>query len=631
MLGKLKRLLIGDPIPTSGESHHRLPIPVGMAVFASDALSSTAYATEEILIALTGSVFAVQAGLLSLPVALAIALLLAIVVISYRQVIEAYPNGGGTYRVSKARLGTSAGLVAGAALLIDYVLTAAVSVSAGISAVMSTGLITQQLRVPLAIGAIFLIMLVNLRGVKETGKAFILPTYIFIISIFWMIGQGLYQCLFLGQAPGVFYDFTQLSTHGLAALMPSGTAGAGLTDNTMALTMVLVLLKAFSHGCAALTGIEAVSDGAKAFKEPTAKNANRTLLLLGVLLTAMFLGVSFLAYAFHITPLAHETVVSQIAHRVFGNGNVMYFIVQFATLTILTLGANTSFSDFPRLSSFLAQDGFLPRQLINQGDRLVFSNGIIILSMLSMLLIFIYHGDPHDMIPLYSVGVFIAFTLSQSSMVVYHWQERQTGWQKKLVINGLGALATGLVMLLLAIEKFTEGAWIVLVALVLVVIFFRTISNHYKSVGKQLALPVTGYCPIPIEHTVLVLVSSLNRGTIPALEYAKTISDKVEAVHVELKPEATERLRKAWAEWGCGTQLTVLPSPYRSLSEPLIKYIDEVEARYEHDLVTIIVPEFVTKKTWHNLLHNQTALLIKTLLRFKRGKVVTTVRYYLEE
>jgi amino acid transporter len=623
MYQKLKRALIGEPLASHRESHQRLSIPVGLSVFASDALSSTAYASEEILIALTASVFAAQAGLFSLPVALGIILLLAIVVLSYRQVVRAYPQGGGTYNVSKARLGRAAGLVAGSALLIDYVLTAAVSTSAGVSAILSTGVFPPILRVPFTLAAIFFIMLVNLRGVKETGRTFVVPVYIFIFSIVATLLAGAWQ---------LFFGNHQIAFHALLSQAPQWQQQAAQASGTgWQLGLLLVYLKAFSHGCAALTGVEAVSDGVKAFREPAALNANRTLVVMAVLLGTMFLGITFLAFGFQVHPDPHETVVSQIARAAFGGSHWMYYVVQISTFAILILGANTAFADFPRLANILAQDGYLPRQLINLGDRLVFSNGVIILSILAMLLTIIYQADTHALIPLYAVGVFIAFTLSQTSMVVYHWQEREPNWWKGLLINGLGAITTGLIMLLLAVEKFTEGAWLVLIAIPAVIQIFRIIKRHYNAIGKQLALPEAGYCPTPVEHTVLVLVSSLNKGTIPALEYAKTISSNVEAVHVELKAEATERLRKAWDEWGCGIPLTILKSPFRSLTEPLLDYIAQVENRYEHDLVTIIVPEFVTKKAWHNLLHNQSSFLIKALLRLRRGKVVTTIRYYLEE
>jgi amino acid transporter len=614
---RLKRLFIGQPIASHHESHERLSIWTGIAIFASDALSSTAYATEEILLAFAGAgALAVHGGFLSLPVAIAIIALLILVVVSYRQVIETYPQGGGTYNVSKARLGTGAGLVAGASLMIDYVLTAAVSISAGVSALTSAGVIPDYTRVSVAISLIAIITWINLRGVKESGRFFMVPIYSFIVCMAALVGTAIFKVL-TGQTPEVANHFAaETNTIDWASPM-----------------VVFWLLKAFSHGCSALTGIEAVSNGVKAFKEPTWVNANKTLVVLAILLAVLFGGVTFSCFVFNITPAeGGETVLSQLGRAVFGGESWVYYALQLTTTGILVLGANTAFAGFPSLCNILAQDGFLPRQMLGMGDRLVFTNGIIFLCLVSMALVFFFKADPHHMIPLYAVGVFLSFTLSQASMVVFHWQERKSKtWPQQMAINGLGTLTTGVVTVLLAVEKFTEGAWIVLVAIPVIMLLFVKINNHYKDIGRQLALPQTGaHCPLSIEHTVLVLVSSLNRGTIPALEYAKTISERVEAVHVELNTDSTRRLRDAWDDWGCNVPLTILKSPYRAISGPLLDYIDEVEDRYEHDLVTIIVPEFVTRKWWHNMLHNQTSLMIKTLLRFRRGKVVTTVRYYLD-
>jgi amino acid transporter len=622
MWSRLKRLIVGNPLASHRERHERLSIPIGLAVFASDALSSTAYATEEILLALVGNHFAGQAGLLSIPVAVAIVALMTIVVLSYRQVIIAHPTGGGSYEVAKEKLGVIPSQIAGSALLIDYVLTVAVSVSAGVAAITSTGVISGEHRVSVAILLVMFIMFLNLRGVKESGKAFAVPAYIFIASMVALLIKGFYA-YFTGDIPSF-----PLMAH---ELQQTTQASAGFP--AMDWIMGLALMNAFSHGCAALTGVEAVSNGIQAFKEPAEYNASKTMIWMGVILGTLFLGVTFLAYVFHIIPdpAGHETVISRVTAAVFGKGSFLYWTIQIVTMIILVLAANTSFSGFPRLGSILAQDGYLPRQLLNLGDRLVYSNGIIILGFLSVILIMLFHAETHAMIPLYAVGVFLSFTLAQSGMVVHHLQHKEKDWRNSLAINLVGSVTTGFVTLLLIYEKFWEGAWMVLLAMPIIIWIFREIHEHYRSVGKQLSLPPDGYCPLAIEHTVLVLVSSLNRGTIPALEYAKTISDRVEAVHVELNPAATERLQRAWDEWGCGITLTVLKSPYRSISEPLLEYIDEVEDRYEHDLVTIIVPEFVTKKGWHNLLHNQTSIMIKALLRYRTGKVVTTVRYHLDE
>ncbi|MGE0200217.1 MAG: APC family permease [Candidatus Melainabacteria bacterium] len=638
MFGKFKRWLVGTPLESSREQHERLSIPIGLAVFASDALSSTAYATEEILIAFMPTVYALQANLLSLPVALSIITLMAIVVMSYRQVIRTYPEGGGTYEVSKEKLGVLPSQIAGAALLIDYVLTVAVSVSAGVAAISSTGLLPEHMRVFTAVLLVSLIMVVNLRGVQESGRVLAFPAYIFIGSMILLVGTGLVQVV-LGHVP----------PH--AVVIPAGTPDA--MNDLFTLSLFMVMMKAFSHGCAALTGIEAIADGVKAFKEPADVNANKTLVLMGCILAAIFIGITTLAFAYGVTPQAHghETIVSQVARAVFGGGSPLYYLIQGITTLILVLAANTSFSGFPRLATILASDGFLPRQLMSLGDRLVFSNGIIILGVLSILLIWEYNADTHALIPLYAIGVFLSFTLSQAGMVKHHLDENSP--KRELFINALGAVVTGVVTVILALEKFTEGAWIVLLAIPILITMFRRIQAHYVSVGKQLALPAQpipidevhindelemvdqaapdGYCPTAMDHHVVVLVSSLHRGTIPALVYGKTIGDQVEALHIELNTRATESLKQQWERWSCGIPLVVLKSPYRSLNQPIIDYVTEMTERTDRNIVTVIVPEFVTKQSWHNLLHNQTSILIKALLRNKPGIVVTTVRYHLEE
>jgi amino acid transporter len=630
VLEKIKRLLVGNPLESKRERHERLPIPLALAVFASDALSSTAYATEEILLALILSGFALQANALSLPVAIAILLLITVVVISYRQVIRAYPEGGGAYIVSRENLGELASLIAGGALLIDYVLTVAVSLSGGVAAITSfrmadnTSLVSQEYSVPLALLFLIIMILVNLRGVRESGKVLAVPAYLFLLAMFALIGYGMFR-IFTGDVPAS----VQMD-------MAAGKSGAA-DINWMDMAVVMVMLKAFSHGCSALTGIEAISNGVKAFKSPVDMNANRTMAIMGGLLGIIFTGVTYVAYAFHVQPgVDHEThavtqtAISLVNAAVFGEGSIMYTVVQILTMVILILAANTSFAGFPRLANLLADDGYLPRQLMSLGDRLVFSNGIMILGVTSAILIAAFNANTHYLMPLYAVGVFLSFTLAQTGMFLHHLKHKGKDWQVGAYICGFGALVTGFVTVLLTVEKFMEGAGIVVIAIPALIYVFMSIKNHYKTIAKELTLGESVYCPLPIEHTVLVLVSSLNKGTIPALEYARTISDRVEAVHVELNPIATERLKKSWDEWGCGVTLTILKSPYRSITEPILQYVEEVESRYDHDLVTIIIPEFVTKKFWHNILHNQTSFLIKALLRMKTGKVVTTVRYYLQ-
>jgi amino acid transporter len=618
-LSSIKRFLIGEPLRTKFAKHQKVNVPMGLAIFAADALSSSAYATDEVLIALNVMLPGVAASAviqqLAMPVAVAIVWLILLVVISYQQVIRAYPSGGGSYIVSRSNLGEGLSLVAGSALLIDYVLTVSVSICAGVGAMVSAGWIPHELQVPVAVGADVLILGMNLRGLKESASVFLLPSFLFIGAMAFLLISALYQ----------------MFTGSLHILHPEPVAQQVAGSGLGLFLACKLFFNGFSHGCAGLTGIEAVSNGVNAFKEPASKNANVTMMWMGTILAAIFIGMTYFAVKIGVVPIEGKNVVSQLATAVFVGQPILFNIVMFAVMLILILAANTAYSDFPRVSSFLADDGFLPRQLMSIGDRLVFSNGIIMLGIISMLLIIFFKGDTHALIPLYSVGVFICFTLTQLGLVRHHLREREKGWQLGMLINGMGAVITGMVLVVLAVEKFLEGAWLVFIAIPLLIYMFKCIKNHYKSVGRQLALPEATHCPVKVEHTVLVLVASLNRGTIAALEYAKSISERVEAVHVELKPEATQRLRHIWDDWGCGLPLTILKSPYRTLVNPLMDYIDEVEGRYDHDLVTIVIPEFVTKKMWHNILHNQTAFYLKAILSRKKGKVVTTVRYHLEE
>lgn len=617
MLGRLKTLVIGRPLTNEQAEDEKLNVPLGLAVFSADALSSTAYATDEILLALGATTFVAQAGQISIPVALAILALIALVVISYRQIIRAYPDGGGAYIVARSNLGVFPSHVAAAALLIDYVLTVAVSISAGILALTSTDYINKDYTTACCIGCAVLIMTVNLRGVKESGIAFAVPAYTFLTSMGALILTGLYKIHVM---------------HDPAAWVAAPTTPHPDLPSFRNGLYCLAFLKAFSHGCSGLTGIEAVSNGVKAFKAPASKRANQTMILMGCLLSGIFLGITYVAYAYGVKYDADHNVLSQVSTAVFGKNTWLYWTVQLSTMIMLVLAANTAFADFPRVANLLADDGFLPRQLKNIGDRLVFNNGILILGFFSIALIALYRGDTTSLIPLYSVGVFISFSLSQFGMVKHHLRDREPGWQSGMVINAIGALVTAVVTVLLAVEKFTEGAWIVIVAMPIIIYFFRSVKRHYLSVGKQLALDADFHFPVPQNHKVLVLVSALGRGTVPALEYARAMSREAEAIHVELNPEAADRLRRNWDKWGAGIPLVILPSPYRSITEPLLEYLDKFDREHGADAwVTIVIPEFVTKKFWHNFLHNQSALLLSTLLRFRRGKIVTTVRFYLDE
>jgi len=603
-LYRLKRLFVGTPLPTAQQRHERLGKATALAVFASDALSSVAYATEEILLVL---ILAGSAALsYSLPIAIAIAILIAIVVSSYRQTIRAYPQGGGAYIVSKDNLGTFAGLVAGAALLIDYVLTVAVSVAAGVAAVTSAVPVLFRHRVWLCVAAVVLVALANLRGIRESGELVAAPTYLFIGTLGALLVYGGLGAIFnfLPEAPYVQH--------------PPGLEGIGL----------FLILRAFSSGCTALTGVEAVSDGVPAFRPPEAHNARIVLTWLGAILITLFLGITVLAYDFGISPRPEETVVSQLARHVFGT-SPLYYLTQAGTALILLLAANTSFADFPRLSFFLARDRFIPRQFATQGDRLVFSNGIVILASLATVLLVAFRGDTHALIPLYAVGVFLSFTLSQASMVRRWLRLREEGWWWRTWLNGLGAVVTGLVMLTIAATKFTHGAWIVVLLIPMLVVAFLTVHRHYEEVAAQLSLE--GFePPPPMTNTVLVLVGDIHRGVIKAIQYAKSLSPAAKAVFVETDPERTRKLEEKWGKWGMGVPLIVLTSPYRSLLGPLLEYIDHLQKGDENHVVTIVLPEFIPARWWQLGLHNQTALLIKGAMLFRKNVIVTDVPYHLK-
>jgi amino acid transporter len=605
-LALVKRVLIGPPMPLAQAHHERLRKRVALAVFSSDALSSVAYATEEILLIL---VLAGTAALhLSVPISLAITALLAIVAISYQQTIHAYPSGGGSYIVARANLGAVAGLVAAAALLVDYVLTVSVSVAAGVAAVTSAFPQVAPHKVALGVGCVTAIAFANIRGVRESGRIFAVPTYFFIVSFGFMIAEGL----------------VRLATGSLPRTPPPALPSAET------LTWFLIL-RAFSSGCTAMTGTEAISNGIPAFRPPESRNAAITLGWMAVILGTFFVGLTVLAARLGIVPVAEETVVSQIARRLHGTG-LFYYAIQAATALILVLAANTSFADFPRLSSLLARDRFVPRQFATLGERLVFSNGILVLGAMAALLLVIFGGETHALIPLYAVGVFISFTLSQSGMVRHWWKERVAGWRHKIAINGLGALTTGVVTVVIAATKFKHGAWIVVLVIPVLVGTFLAMRRHYEDVAEQLSLEgLPG--PPELRHTVLVVVGDLHRGVVRAVQYAKTLaapSVAVRAVFVETDPAKTHKLEEKWARWGLGVPLVILNSPYRSLLRPLVEYLDALQSLGDDHIVTVVIPEFLPSRWWQHILHNQTALLIKGALLFRKNTVVADVPYRLK-
>ncbi|MHB0874640.1 MAG: APC family permease [Anaerolineae bacterium] len=617
MLSGIRQFVLGSPLPTAAEALERLTKVKALAVFSSDALSSVAYATEEILLVLvlagTGALY------LSLPIAAVIVTLLAIVAASYYQTVHGYPSGGGAYIVAHENLGVWPGLVAGGALLIDYVLTVAVSITAGVTAITSAFPEVLPLRTVLCLLAIALVAWGNLRGVRESGSIFAIPTYAFVGIMLALIGIGI----------------VRVATGNLVA-PPLHTLE--LPAATQAITLFLVL-RAFSSGCAALTGVEAISNGIPAFEKPESDNAGKTLIAMAVLLGTMFIGITVLARYLHITPVGHESVISQIGRLVFGQGP-LYLVLQGATALILVLAANTSFADFPRLSAILARDRYMPRQFMNRGDRLVFANGIIFLALIASLLVIIFQGDTHRLIPLYAVGVFLSFTLSQSGMV-RHWKKvRGDNWRLKAAVNTLGACATGVVLVVLVASKFAAGAWIVTLLIPVVVFSFHAVKQHYTSLAQQLSL--RGQTPEPWtnvathkRHKVVVPIAGVHRGTLPALHFARTMSADVTAVLVDVDPRDTELVRERWKEWGHEVPLVVLESPYRSTINPLLKYLDEVDARDpERGAAVVVLPEFVPARWWQHLLHNQTAVLLKTLLHYRTGeahrdRVIIDVPYHL--
>ncbi|HEX5050396.1 MAG TPA: APC family permease [Planctomycetota bacterium] len=601
-LALLKRALLGRPLSTARAADERHGRLTGLAVFSSDALSSVAYATEEILrtLVLAGA----PATRMVLPIAIVIGALLLIVVFSYRQTIQAYPAGGGAYVVAKENLGVRYGLVAAGALLTDYVLTVAVSVSAGVLALTSAVPALHGWRVELALACLAVLTIGNLRGVRESGRWFAVPTFFFIVSMLVLIAVGLF---------------------GAATAPAAGTPSLPATGSGVALFLVL---RAFANGCTAMTGVEAVANGVPEFRAPAARNANSTLVALAALAVTMFLGVSLLAAYHRVLPDTDETVVSQVARAVFGGRSVPYYCLQAATMAILVLAANTAFAGFPRLASILAHDRYVPRQFSNQGDRLAFSNGILALSLLAGSLIVAFDGDPHALIPLYMVGVFVAFTLSQFGMVRQRLRVRTGAWRATVLVSGTGGALTATVLVVVGVTKFAEGAWISLALIPVLVFAFLAVRRHYDSAIAELALEGTA-TPPSRRNTVIIPVNGVHRAVVEAMHYARSLSPDVRAVFVDVDEEATAVTRRAWAQWGEGVPLVVLPSPYRSVLQPLLAYIERVDNERPEDYVTVVVPEVVPRRWWHFALHNQRSLLLKGALLFRPTVIVTSVPYHL--
>jgi amino acid transporter len=612
-LRALRTFLIGRPISSLEERHERLTKVKALAIFSSDNISSSAYATEEMMRIL------VLAGIASfslvMPITLVIALILAIVATSYRQTIKAYPNGASSYIVASDNLGTFAGLVAAAALLIDYVLTVAVSVSAGVAAVTSIEPALFDERVILAVAIVALLMLGNLRGIRESGTIFMTPTYLYIFAIGGIIAWGLFRSLVLHdlgtfQAPA---DWIRAEEHGTTVLS------------------LFLILRAFSSGAAALTGVEAISDGVPAFQPPEWRNARTTLTWAAAIFGILFIGISLLASAIKVVPdpYEHQTILSLITRQVAGGG-VYFWIVQIATTLILALAANTSFADFPRLSSFLARDGFMPRQFAFRGERLAFTTGIIALSLLATLLLLVFKASVTALIPLYTLGVFVAFTLSQSGMVVRWWQRREAGWRRGLMINGLGAATTAVIALIVASTKFLSGAWVVIVMAPMLIALMLGIRKHYRTVDAALALDrIPEGRETAAEPIVIVPIARLDRPARQAIAFANSISAHPTAVHITNDPHAAAELRERWPEWAGKTELVVVESPYRALIGPLVRYMDALQAQDPTRPIVVVLSEFVPRHWWEQLLHNQTSLRLKLRLFGRRNTIVADVPYHL--
>ncbi len=622
----LQTWLIGRPLQTADAPHQTIGKFIGLAVFASDALSSTAYATQEMLVIL------IMAGMgalhYSIPLTVGIVLLLTILTFSYEQTIHAYPDGGGAYIVARDNLGELPALIAAAALLTDYILTVSVSMSSGIAQVVSAFPVLFPYRVQIAIGFIAIVMLLNLRGVKESGKAFAIPTYIFVLLMYITVIVGLVRL-----AAG---------TLGLVENPPH------LEVETFQQVTAFLILRAFSNGTAAVTGTEAISNGITAFKEPRSKNAGITLIWMAVILGSLMMGISFLAYHIQAIPAESETVISQLARTVFANRGLLYLGVIAATTVILILAGNTAFAGFPRLGALVAEDGFLPRQLTYRGSRLVYSYGIVALAVISALLIVFFKASVTALIPLYAIGVFLSFSLSQGGMARRWWKSGQlekgieiqergstlkydAGWKHKMIINGFGAIVTTVVMFVFAITKFSDGAWIIVLLIPLLVIIFWCIHLHYRGLANRLSLENYGSLPYLARNRVIIPIAGVHRGTLEALRYAKTLSDDITAVHISIDASQAEKVREKWEVWGEGIRLLILESPYRLMVEPLLDYITEIHKQLNpNETITIVVPQFIPKHRWNNLLHTRTADTLRRILLNWPEVVIIEVPYQVD-
>lgn len=620
MFQSLKRLVIGTPIASADEGHQRLGKKIALPVFASDAISSTAYATDEILHVLLSVSVGAGVGYAAfgklVPIAIVVAVLLLIVVTSYRQTIYAYPSGGGSYVVSKENLGKVPSLVAGSSLLVDYILTVAVSVSAGVLAIRSAFGFDAKWTVPLCLFCVLMMTLANLRGLKESGALFAPPTYIYVLSLMLLIVVGLVRIFILKNINEI--DPASVSKEAVE-----------LSESAKSLSL-LMLLRAFSSGAVALSGVEAVSNGVPAFKKPESKNAAHTLMIMGAILGTCFLGVSVLAS--HLKPIRGEndpTGIALMAAQVYGGKGVLFWIMQISTFAILILAANTAYADFPRLSSIIAKDGFLPRQFANRGDRLVFSNGVIFLAVVASVLIWFFDGQVSQLIPLYAFGVFTGFTLSQAGMVRHHLTLKEPHWRPSLAINALGSVTTFIIATIVVVSKFAQGAWIPAVLIPIMVFGFYSVGKHYAHVKEALVVPV-GYKSPRRTHYVVVLVGKVNRGVLDAVQYARSLNpERIIALSIVQDPEEERALHAQWDEYNVPIELHTISSPYRELTRPVLAYLDELDQERDDDIITVVIPESVTKVS-SQWLHNQSAFALKARLLYRPDTVVVSVPVHID-
>ena len=629
MASTLKRVLIGRPLASDEADHQRISKTIGLAVFSSDAISSTAYATGEILIVLVGAAGMVQANgepttNLLKPIAVLVVILLALVANSYRETIHAYPDGGGAYVVARENLGETPSLVAGASLLVDYVLTVAVSIAAGVLALYSLFPALRPYRVELCLLFLIILTLGNLRGVKESGKIFSVPTYIYIAILVVFIGWATVR--HLGGNLPVFDPTTAENVESIKKIQEDhGPYIGGIS--------MFIFARAFASGAVALSGVEAISNGIPAFRKPTSKNAAITLGWMAAILGSTFFMISIIGSWMRVIPNESQSALAIMGEQVFGGDNPLFWVLQLATTAILILAANTAYADFPRLAAIIGKDGYLPRQFANRGDRLVFSNGVLILAGAAAILLIVFNGDVTLLIPLYAVGVFTSFTISQTGMVRHHVKERQKGWHLSVVNSTLGAIATFIVAMVVIVSKFAIGAWIIVVLIPCIVVGFRSVKRHYNHVARSLRVDPDFKVPAKVlRHGVVVLVGGVNQSSLGAIRYARSVgTEDMVAVTVAIDAEEAARVRDSWQRFGIDMPLEIIESPFRDLTHTVVGYLDELDTRWHHDYLTVVIPEFVLPHWWQGVFHNQSALALKVALKYRKDTVVVNVPFLLPD